>query len=108
MKMQTYVRYMNTELISSKMQLQYVEKYKSADAFVRLSDSDTHYLINRLASLVYMDDADGHAKRFDNLMYGMMIARIEGLPQFNSLAERECFGLREGVCATAQSDQVYG
>ena len=36
-----------------------------------------------LAPIVYMDDTDEYAKRFDNFMYGLMIAQIEGMPQFN-------------------------
>jgi type I restriction enzyme R subunit len=74
---------LNHDLISVKMQLQYIEKYKSVDAFVCLSDLDKHKLITYLAPIVYMDDTDEFAKRFDNFMYGLMIAQMEGLPQFN-------------------------
>ncbi|HEY8910715.1 MAG TPA: type I restriction-modification enzyme R subunit C-terminal domain-containing protein, partial [Desulfosporosinus sp.] len=74
---------LNTELISVKMQLQYIEKYKRADVFVCLSDSDKGNLHKYLAPIVYMDDTDEYAKRFDNFMYGLMIAQIEGMPQFN-------------------------
>jgi type I restriction enzyme R subunit len=74
---------LNTELISVKLQLQYIEKYKKKDAFVFLSDLDKHDLIVHLAPLVYMDDTDEFAKRFDNFMYGIMIAQIEGAPYFN-------------------------
>ncbi|MFC3773741.1 DEAD/DEAH box helicase family protein [Paenibacillus sp. GCM10012303] len=73
---------LNTELVSVKMQLQYVEKYKSTEAFICLTDLDKANLITYLAPIVYMDDTDEHAKRFDNFMYGLMIAQIEGLPQF--------------------------
>lgn len=73
---------LNTELVSVKMQLQYIERYKSAYAFVCLSDVDKHNLIAFLAPIVYMDDTDEYAKRFDNFMYGMMIAQLEGMPQF--------------------------
>lgn len=73
---------LNTELISVKLQLQYVEKYKKADAFAGLSDLDQHDLIVNLAPLVFMDDTDEFAKRFDNFMYGLMLAQIEALPQF--------------------------
>ena len=45
---------LNTELISVKLQLQYIEKYKKKDAFVFLSDLDKHDLIVHLATLVYM------------------------------------------------------
>jgi len=73
---------LNTELVSVKMQLQYIEKYKKAAAFVCLSDLDKHDLVGRLAPIVFMDDTDEFAKRFDNFMYGLMIAQIEGLLQF--------------------------
>lgn len=73
---------LNTELVSVKMQLQYIEKYKNANAFVCLSDLDKYNLISFLAPLVYMDDTDEYAKRFDNFMYGLMIAQIEGIPHF--------------------------
>ncbi|WP_088227375.1 DEAD/DEAH box helicase family protein [Desulfosporosinus sp. FKB] len=73
---------LNTELVSVKLQLQHIEKYKHAEAFVSLSDIHKHNLIAHLAPIVYMDDTDESAKRFDNLMYGIMLAQIEGLPQF--------------------------
>ena len=62
--------------------MQYVEKYKDKTAFVCLSDLDKHNLVQYLAPLVYQSDVDEVAKGFDNLMYGMMLAKIEGLPQF--------------------------
>jgi type I restriction enzyme R subunit len=74
---------LNTDLVSVKMQLQYIEKYKHVAAFVYLSDLDKKNLITYLAPIVYMDDTDEFAKRFDNFMYGLMNAQIEGLPQFN-------------------------
>ena len=73
---------LNIELVSVKMQLQYIEKYKRAEAFVCLSDLDKSNLNKFLAPIVYMDDTDEYAKRFDNFMYGLMIAQIEGMPQF--------------------------
>lgn len=74
---------LNIDLVSVKMQLQYIEKYKNTTTFVCLSDLDKHNLITYLAPIVYMDDTDEFAKRFDNFMYGLMIAQIEGSPQFN-------------------------
>ena len=70
------IKALNTGLISVKMQLQYVEKYKSETAFVCLADLDKKNLIDYLAPIVYMDDTDEFAKRFDNFMYGIMIAQI--------------------------------
>ena len=73
---------LNTELVSVKLQRQHIEKYKNPEAFVCLTDLDKYNLINYIASIVYMDDTDEHAKRFDNFMYGLMIAQIEGLASF--------------------------
>jgi type I restriction enzyme, R subunit len=73
---------LNTELVSVKMQLQFIEKYKNGYAFICLTEADKHNLIKCLAPIVYMDDSDESAKRFDNFMYGLMIAQIEGMPQF--------------------------
>lgn len=55
---------------------------KNKEAFVCLEELDKHNLITYLAPIVYMDDTDEYAKRFDNFMYGMMIAQIEAMPQF--------------------------
>jgi type I restriction enzyme R subunit len=73
---------LNPELIAVKLQMQHVEKYKNKEAFVCLEELDKHNLITYLAPIVYMDDTDEYAKRFDNFMYGMMIAQIESMPQF--------------------------
>jgi type I restriction enzyme R subunit len=73
---------LNTELVSVKMQLQHIEKYKHQAAFVCLLDQDKSNLIMHLAPIVYMTDTDEHAKRFDNFMYGLMIAQLEESPQF--------------------------
>lgn len=73
---------LNPELISVKMQLHYVEKFKRIEVFVILSDSDVHELNTNLAPLVFMDDRDEYAKRFDNLMYGLMLGAMEANNQF--------------------------
>lgn len=76
------IRALNIELISVKLQLQYIEKYKNVEAFECISDIDKRNLIQYLAPIVYMDDTDEFAKRFDNTMYGIMISQIEATPQF--------------------------
>ena len=73
---------LNTELISVRLQLRYIEKYKEEDAFTYISDLDKHDLITYIAPIVYMDDKDEYAKGFDNLMYGLMISQIEGTKMF--------------------------
>jgi type I restriction enzyme R subunit len=96
---------LNTDLISVKMQLQYVEKYKERDAFICLSDLDKHNLVTYLAPLVYMDDTDEYAKRFDNFMYGIMIAQIEGKPQFKK-SKRELINVSIQLAKRAAIPQI--
>jgi type I restriction enzyme R subunit len=96
---------LNTDLISVKMQLQHIEKYKSKEAFVCLSDMDKHNLITHLAPLVYMDDADEYAKRFDNFIYGLMLAQIEGLPQFKK-SKKELINLCTRLSGRATIPQI--
>lgn len=74
------IRALNPELVAVKMKLEYVEKFKQEDAFRALSDTDQKQLIEHLGPLVYMDESDEHAKRFDNLMYGLMLGKLERTP----------------------------
>ena len=73
---------LNPELIAVKLKLQYVEKYKHRRAFLSLNESDVLTLGKELGPIVYMDERDEHAKRFDNLMYGLMVYALEGSRQF--------------------------
>jgi type I restriction enzyme R subunit len=73
---------LNPELVSVNLKLQYVEKYKVLSAYKILSEGDKGDIIKHLAPLVFLDDADEAAKRFDNFIYGMMLADIEAMPSF--------------------------
>lgn len=76
------IKALNMELISVRLQLQYVEKYKEPGAFTALSENDRQNLIKHISPLVFMDDNDEYAKAFDNLMYGLMLAQLEALPYY--------------------------
>ena len=79
---QSQVAALNPELVSVRLKLQYVEKYKAPTAYVLLSEGDKGNLIMHLAPLVFLDDADEAAKRFDNFMYGMILANMEAMSSF--------------------------
>ena len=81
---------LNLELTSVRLKRRYFEKYKQIGAFQCLSEGDKGELINELAPLVTMDDTDEAAKRFDNFMYGMMLANIEAMPSFNRARRQLC------------------
>jgi type I restriction enzyme R subunit len=91
---QTQVNALNTELISVKLQMKYAERFKNAAVYECLSEQDKHDLISAIAPLVYMDEADEYAKRFDNFMYGLILAQIEAKPSFKRLKNQLC-----GLCS---------
>ena len=78
------------ELIAVKMRLRYVEKYQKEDAFAHISDLDKGELEREIAPLVFLDDPDEFAKRFDNFMYGLMLAHLEQMPSFKYAKKQLC------------------
>jgi type I restriction enzyme R subunit len=78
------------ELAAVRLQRRYVEKYKAPQSFAYLSEGDKGELINNIAPLVYMEDKDEAAKRFDNFMYGLILAQIEGMPSFQYAKKQLC------------------
>ena len=78
------------ELIAVRLRLQYVEKYKHLEAFVSLSEGDKGELLTQIAPLVRLHDTDEFAKRFDNFMYGLMLAHVENMPSFRYAKKQLC------------------
>ncbi len=78
------------ELIAVKMRLRYVEKYQKEDSFAHISDLDKGELEREIAPLVFLDDPDEFAKRFDNFMYGLMLAHLEQMPSFKYAKKQLC------------------
>ena len=81
---------LNPKLISVKLQMQYVEKYKKQDAFLSISEGDKGELLTQIAPLVQSEETDEFAKRFDNFMYGLMLAHIEQMPAFKYAKKQLC------------------
>ena len=77
-------------LISVRLKKEYVEKFKKADSFTALSEIDAHELKKHIAPLITSQDTDEFAKRFDNFMYGLMLADIEQLPAFKKMRGQLC------------------
>ena len=84
------VKALNTEHISVKLKREYVERYVELEKFTYISESAKGELITHIAPLVYMDDKDEYAKRFDNFMYGLMIANIEAMAAFKHAKNQLC------------------
>ncbi len=71
---------LSDDLVSVRLQKQYVEKFRHKDSFNSLSEMDKYELTKFIAPLITSTDTDEYAKRFDNFMYGFMLANIEQLP----------------------------
>lgn len=78
------------ELIAVKLRIQYVEKYKNPQAFVFISEGDKGELLTQIAPIVRLNDTDEFAKRFDNFMYGLMLAHLEQRPSFQAAKKQLC------------------
>lgn len=97
---QAQVLALNTDLVEVRLRLESVEKFKQADAFSYISEGEKGELLKQIAPIVQLNDTDEYAKRFDNFMYGMMIAAMEKMPSFRharnqlqsigSLLEKKC------------------
>lgn len=72
----------NTDLIAVRLRLQSVEKFRKPGAFNYISEGDKGELLQQIAPIVHLDDTDEYAKRFDNFVYGLMIAAMEQMPSF--------------------------
>lgn len=84
------VTVLNQDLIAVHLRLRYVEKYKERHAFQHIGEGDKSELIQYIAPLVQMDEKDEFAKRFDNFMYGLMLAHMEKMPSFKYAKKQLC------------------
>ena len=84
------VKLLQPEIITVKLKLKYVEKYKDPESFVDISEISKGELIEHISPLVFLDDADEYAKRFDNFMYGLILGHIEDLPYFKAYKNKLC------------------
>lgn len=78
---------LSPERIDVRMKRQYVEKYSREAAFTCLSEQDKSELIDNLADLVTTVESDDRALEFDNIMYGLMLAKLEGKGSFKGLKQ---------------------
>ncbi len=76
------------DLVSVRLKKEYVEKFRKDDSFNTLSEMDKYELKEYIAPLITINDTDEYAKRFDNFMYGLMIANMEQLPTMNYLKKQ--------------------
>ncbi len=81
---------LSSDLIAVKLRIQAVEKYKNPEAFLSISEGDKGELLTQIAPLVHSEEPDEFAKRFDNFMYGLILAHIEQMPAFKYAKKQLC------------------
>lgn len=81
---------LNTDIVSVKLQIKFVEKYRKPESYNCISEGDKSELLKHIAPLVSMKDKDEYAKRFDNFMYGMIISCVEAMPSFKYAKQQLC------------------
>lgn len=79
---------LNPELVSVMLERKYVEKYRRKEAFTPLLEQDKHELVEKIAPIVFNDEMDEFAKRFDSLMYGLMVCEAEKITGFTQYKNR--------------------
>lgn len=79
---------LNGELVAVRLQRRTVEAFRARAAWDLLSESDKAELQKRLAPLIEADAEDESVKRFDNFMYGLMLACLERLPGVGAAKQR--------------------
>ena len=96
---------LNGELASVRLKRRYVEKYKRREAFDRIGEGDKAELIAHIAPLVFADDEDEFARRFDNFMYGLMLSAMEKKAHFSQY-KRELVALAAELEKRAAVPQI--
>ncbi len=86
----TNINNLSYDLVSVRLAMAYVEKFKKDNCFDSLSEADKYELTKHIAPLITTTDTDEYAKRFDNFMYGMMLANIEQMPQMKYMQNQLC------------------
>lgn len=78
------------DLVSVRLKKEFAEKFKNKDSFASLSEMDKYELTTYIAPIITSEDSDESAKRFDNFMYGLMLANMEQLPVIKHMKKQLC------------------
>ena len=84
------VESLSYDLVEVRLRKQQVEKYRIRSAFDSISEGDKGELLKYIAPIVHLKDDDEMALRFDNFMYGLMLAGMEKLGSFDSAKRQLC------------------
>ena len=73
----TQISNLNTEQFHINLERRAVENFKNKEKLNFISDEDKNTLLKKIAPLVFMNDKDEKAKRFDNIIYSIILMILE-------------------------------
>lgn len=80
---------LNYDLVEVRLRKQYVEKYKNRAAFDYIGEGDKGELLKYIAPVIHLHDDDEMALRFDNFMYGLILASMEQMRSAFKYAKKQ-------------------
>lgn len=81
---------LNNELVAVRLNRKYVEKYQQKKSFDFINEVDKGEFVSIIAPLVYFEDKDEFALRFDNFMYSLMLSKLDNSSSFKRLKKSLC------------------
>ena len=99
------IQNLNPEKLTVRLKRQFVEKFNKPAVFTCLLEQDKSECKKELGPLVYNSDTDEYAKRFDNLIYGYMIARAANTAE-TAAYFKKLNRIADDLCTRATIPQV--
>ena len=78
------------DLVEVRLRRQYIEKYQNRAAYDYIGEGDKGELLKYVAPVIHLHDDDEMALRFDNFMYGLILANMEQLASFKYAKKQLC------------------
>lgn len=78
------------DLVEVRLRRQYIEKYQNRTAYDYIGEGDKGELLKYVAPVIHLHDDDEMALRFDNFMYGLILAYMEQLASFKYAKKQLC------------------
>ena len=98
------VQELDRENFAVRQHLRYVEKFANPESYASLSYEDTLHLKEEVAPLLYPDEDEASAVRFDALMYGIELASLAG--KKNAKARSDLFKKVSDVAGVANIPEI--
>lgn len=86
----TQVSALSYDLVEVRLRKQYIEKYRNRAVYDYIGEGDKGELLKYVAPVIHLHDDDEMALRFDNFMYGLILANMEQLASFKYAKKQLC------------------